>query len=86
MINHVNHQHKKGSSGEDSHFAFCHADERTENYCGVSVSTVKLIRWESRDRNYAQLKPYIFDKVRMFPPIMSACTAKGKAFLLSKRQ
>jgi hypothetical protein len=28
---------------------------------------MKQIRWESRKRNYAELKTYIFDKVQMFP-------------------
>jgi hypothetical protein len=28
--------------------------------------TVKQIRRESRERNYAELKPYVFDKVHMF--------------------
>jgi hypothetical protein len=62
----------------------CRADEKTAIYYGVSVVTVKQIRWESRQRNYAVLKPYIIDKVHMFPP--QHCSAKVKAFLLSNRQ
>jgi hypothetical protein len=46
----------------------CCPDEVTANYCEVSVARVKQIRWESRKRNYAELKPYILDKVHMFPP------------------
>jgi hypothetical protein len=72
MINHVNHQCKQDVVEKSLILSICHADERTANYCGVSVATVKQIRRESRERNYAELKPYIFDKVHMFPPHLPA--------------
>jgi hypothetical protein len=68
MINRVNDQCKQEAVEKSMILPICHADERTENYCGGSVATVKQIRQESRERNYAELKPYIFDKVHMFPP------------------
>jgi methylthioribose-1-phosphate isomerase len=67
MINHVNHQCKQEAVEKSLILPICRADERTANYYGVSVAAVKHIRQESRRRNYAKLKPYIFDKVHMFP-------------------
>jgi hypothetical protein len=64
----------------------CRADERTANYCGALIATVKQIRRESRKRNYAELKPDIFDQGPYVPPTTPARTAKVKAFLLSNRQ
>jgi hypothetical protein len=65
MINHVNHQCKQEAVEKSLILPNCHADERTAKYCGASVATVKQIRWQSRERNYAELKPYIFDKVHI---------------------
>jgi hypothetical protein len=68
MINHVNHQCKQEAVEKSLILPICRADERTGNYYGVSVATVKQIRQENRQRNYAVLKPYIFEKVHVFPP------------------
>jgi hypothetical protein len=68
MINHMNHQCKQEAVEKSLILPICHADERTVKYFRVSVATVKQIRRESRERNYAELKPYIFDKVHLFPP------------------
>jgi hypothetical protein len=51
MIYHVNRQYKQEATEKSLILPICHADERTENYCGVSVSTVKQIRRETRHRN-----------------------------------
>jgi hypothetical protein len=67
MINHVNHQCKQEAVEKSPILPICLADERTVNFCGVLVAAVKQIRWDSRQRNYAELKPYIFDKVHIFP-------------------
>jgi hypothetical protein len=56
------------------------ADERTANYCGMSVATVKQIRRDSREKNYAELKPYIFDKVHMFTTQHPPALPKSKLF------
>jgi hypothetical protein len=82
MINHVNHQCKEEAVEKSLILPVCRADERPANYCVVSVATVKQIRRESREKNCAELKPYIFDKVHI-PPTTSARTVKVKAFLLS---
>jgi hypothetical protein len=44
----------------------CCADAKTAKYSETLVAEVKTIRWESRERNCTELKPYIFDKVCMF--------------------
>jgi hypothetical protein len=80
MINHVNHQGKQEAVEESLILRICRADERTANCCGVSVATVKQIRRESRERNYAELKPYIFDKVCMFPPQCLPALPRSKLF------
>jgi hypothetical protein len=66
--NHVNHKCKQEAVEKSLILPVCHSSERTVNYCGVLVATVKQIRWESRERNYAELEPHIFDKIHMFPP------------------
>jgi hypothetical protein len=63
MINHVNHQCKQDAVEKSLILPICRAE--TANYCRVSVTTVKQIRRVSRERNYAELKPYTFDKVHM---------------------
>jgi hypothetical protein len=57
LISHVNHQCKQEAVEKSLILPICRADERTANYCGVSVATVKQIRRESREKNYAELKP-----------------------------
>jgi hypothetical protein len=84
-INHVNHQCIQEAVEKSLILPICHADERTVNYCRVSVATVKQIRWESRERNY-RVKALYFRQVPYVSPTMSARTAKVKAFLLSNRQ
>jgi hypothetical protein len=80
MINHVNHQCKQEAVEKSQILPVFHADEGTAIYCGVSVATVKQIRRESRKRNYAELKPYIFDKVHMFPPQRLPALPRSKLF------
>jgi hypothetical protein len=41
IINHVNHQCKQDAVEESLILPIWHSDERTANYCGVSVATVK---------------------------------------------
>jgi hypothetical protein len=53
---------------------------KTANYCGVSFATVKQIGQYSRERNYAELKPYIFDKGHMFPPQRPPALPRSKLF------
>jgi hypothetical protein len=50
MINHVNSQCKQAAE-KSLILPICRADEKTANCCGVSVSTVKQVRRESRERN-----------------------------------
>jgi hypothetical protein len=64
MINLVNHQCKQEAVKKSLILPICRADERTMNCCRVSVATVKQIRRDSREKNYAELKPYIFYNVR----------------------
>jgi hypothetical protein len=61
----VNHKCKQETAEKSLNLPICRADERTANYCGVTVAIVKQIRRESRERNYAELKPYIFNKVHI---------------------
>jgi hypothetical protein len=68
LINHVNHQCKQEAVEKSQILPICYADERTTNYRRVFLATVKQIRWDSREKNCAELKPYIFDKVHMCPP------------------
>jgi hypothetical protein len=84
LINHVNHQSKQDTAEKSLILPICRADERTGNYCVVSVATVKQIRRDSREKNYAELKPYIFDKVHMFPPLRPHC--QRRSFFMSFRQ
>jgi hypothetical protein len=51
MIDHVNHQCKQEAVENSLILPICCADERTANYCGVLVATVKQIRQKSRERN-----------------------------------
>jgi hypothetical protein len=67
MLNRVTHLCKQEAVEKSLILPICCADERPANHCGVSVATVKQIRWESRERNYAELKPYIF-KRSISPP------------------
>jgi hypothetical protein len=85
MINRVNHLCKQ-EAVKSLILPICCEDWKKVNYCGLLVATVKQIRWESRERNYADLKPYVFDKVHDVPPATSAHTAKVKSFFLSNRQ
>jgi hypothetical protein len=80
MINHVNYQCKQDTVEKSLILTICNADKRTANCCEMSVTTVKQIRRESRERNYADLKPYIFDKVHMFPPQRPPARPMSKIF------
>jgi hypothetical protein len=57
----------------------CHADERTTNYRGVSTAAVEHYTG-SRDTNYAELQPYVFDKVHTFPPQRPPALPRSKIF------
>jgi hypothetical protein len=76
----MNHQCKQEAVEKSLILPICHVDERTVNFCEVLVATVKQIRRESRERNYAELKPYIFDKVHMFPPQWLPGLPRSKLF------
>jgi hypothetical protein len=80
MINHVNHQCKQEAVEMSPILPICHADERTANYYGVSVATVKRIRRESRDRNYAELEPYMFYNVHMLRSQCPPALPRSKHF------
>jgi hypothetical protein len=62
MINHMNQQCKQEAMEKSLILPICCADERTANYCKVSVAAMKQIRRESRERNYALLKPFILTR------------------------
>jgi hypothetical protein len=79
MMNHVNYHCKQEAVKKSLILPICRAGKRTVNYYGVLVPAVKWIRRESRQRNCAVLKPYIFDQVHV-PQTMSAHTAKVKDF------
>jgi hypothetical protein len=79
MITHVNHQYKQEAVEKSLILPIRYSDGRKANCCGVSVASVKQIKWESRKRNYAELKPYIFDKVCMFPHNISL-HCQGQSF------
>jgi hypothetical protein len=55
MTNHVNHRCKEGVVEKSLVLSVYRADERTANCCGMSVATVKQIRRDSREKNYAEL-------------------------------
>jgi hypothetical protein len=80
MTNHGNHQCKQVAVVKSLILPICHADERTATYFRVSVTTVKQIRQGSRQKNYAELKPYIFYKVHMFPPQRPLALPRSKLF------
>jgi hypothetical protein len=85
MINHVNHQCLQ-EAVKSLILPICRADERTANYYAVTSATMIQIGRESRERHCVEFKPYIFDKVHIFPPTTSTRTAKVKALLLSNSQ
>jgi hypothetical protein len=80
MIYNANHQYEQDAVEKSLVLPICRADERTANCCGVSVATVKQIRRESRERNYAELMRYIFDKVHMFPPQCPPILSRSNLF------
>jgi hypothetical protein len=84
LINRVNHRCKQEAVKKSLILPICRADEKTANYCGGSVATVKQIRRESRDK-LCRVKALHFWQGPYVPP-MSARTAKVKAFLLSTWQ
>jgi hypothetical protein len=61
MINHVNRQCKQNTVEKSLILTVCRADERTTNCYGVSVTAVKGIGQESRD------KLFFIDKVHVIP-------------------
>jgi hypothetical protein len=50
VINHVNHLCKQETVEKSVIVPICGADKITEKYCGVSVSTLKSIRREMREK------------------------------------
>jgi hypothetical protein len=80
IINHMNHQCIQEAVEKSLILPICHADKRTANYCVVSVVTVKQIRQEGKQRNYAVLKPCLFDKVHVFPPQCSLTLPSSKIY------
>jgi hypothetical protein len=68
MINHVNRRFEQEAVEKSLILPICREDERTANCCVVSVATMNQTRRDSRETNYAELKPYVFDKVHMFSP------------------
>jgi hypothetical protein len=80
MINHANRQYKQAAVEKSLILHICCADEREVNFCGRLVATVKQIRQDSREKNYADLKPYIFYKVRMFPEECQPALPRSELF------